>query len=836
VIAMRAPLEWIRQYVSLPDKVTVDDIVETYTRIGLEIEDVHRVPPTEGALVVGRVLEIEELIEFKKPIRFVMVDVGPGNGPDGSGDPRGVICGATNFAVGDAVVVALPGTVLPGGFVIASRPTYGKISDGMICSARELGIGTDHEGILVVAGPGDDAPEIGSDARGLIGADDAVIEFAITPDRGYALSIRGLARELAAAYDAPYTDVAAHSLPDAAPGYPIEIADPAGCSRFVAVNVAGVDPSARSPWLMRRRLQAAGVRSISLAVDVTNYVMIEYGQPLHAFDAAKLDGPIRVRRATATETLRTLDGSDRTLVDDDIVVTDNSGPISLAGVMGGETTEISSGTTNVVIEAANWDPASISRTVRRHRLPSEASRRFERGVDPDIAALAAHAAADMLIATGGGSAKGRTDVGAGEARPTIILLLSEPERLAGRSYGTGVAARRLAQVGCAVDARTGSDGRAELVVTPPSWRPDLTRPADLVEEIARLEGYDTITPVLPAAPPGTGLTNAQRLRRRTAAHLAAAGLTEVLSFPFMGERDLVALGIPEDDERRRATRLVNPLDLDRPLVQTFLLPGLLTTAQRNLSRGARDVALFEIGQVVRRSGPALRPPLLGVDGRPSDADLSELLAAVPEQPRHVAAVIAGHWERPGWWGPGRPADWADAVEVARRIIALHGVTAEPRSADLAPWHPGRCAAVSVGATVIGHAGELHPAVIERLGLTPRAVALELDLDAIEPAGTTVPPVVSAHPPVHLDVAVVLDRSVPAGDLTAALRAGGGDLLESVRLFDVYDGDQVGDGRRSLAFSLLVRATDRTLTLAEATAVRDAALAEARRRTGAELRS
>jgi phenylalanyl-tRNA synthetase beta chain len=833
---MRAPLEWIREYVTLPEGTTVADIADTYTRIGLEIEDVHTVEPTAGALVLGRVRDIEELTGFKKPIRFVTVALGPGNGPAGSDEPRGIICGATNFGVGDVVVVALPGAVLPGGFAIASRPTYGRLSDGMVCSARELGIGTDHDGILVVAGPDDETLEIGSDARALIGADDVVMEFAITPDRGYALSIRGLARELAAGLDAPYSDVAAHPVPDAPPGREVEIADPAGCSRFVTVDVNGVDPSARSPWTMRRRLQAAGIRSISLAVDVTNYVMLEYGQPLHAFDAAKLAGPIVIRRAGPDETLRTLDGSNRILAADDIVVTDDSGPISMAGVMGGESTEISSTTTDVVIEAAHWDPPSISRAARRHRLPSEASRRFERGVDREIAAQAAQAAAAMLVAAGGGAVGGRTDVGIAPGPRTVVLPLSEPERLAGRPYGPGVAARRLAQVGCGVDARTGADGHAELVVTPPSWRPDLTRPADLVEEIARLEGYDSIEPVLPAAPPGTGLTRAQLLRRRMSAQLAAEGLTEVLSFPFMGQRDLAALGIGEDDHRRRASLLTNPLDADRPCLQTTLLPGLVSTAVRNLSRGARDLALFEVGQVVVRSGPPVAPPALGVDGRPSDAELSALLAAVPDQPRHVAAVLAGQWERHGWWGPGRPADWADAVELARRVVALYGVTATPTAADIAPWHSGRCAALRVGERVVGHAGELHPAVVERLGLPARAVAFELDLDAIEPAGPAVPPMVSTHPPVHLDVAVVTGVEVPASEVTAALRDGGGELLESVRLFDVYAGEQLGPGRRSLAFALVVRAPDRTLTAAEATAIRDAAVAEASRRTGAELRS
>jgi phenylalanyl-tRNA synthetase beta chain len=828
---MKASLEWIRRYVTLPETATVTDIVDAYTRIGLEVEAVHTVPPTDGPLLTGRVLTVEELTGFKKPIRFVTVDLGAGNGPDGSDEPRGIICGATNFTVGDVVVVAPPGTVLPGGFAIAARQTYGHVSDGMICSARELGIGSDHEGILVL----DRDTETGADARDLLGADDTVIEFAITPDRGYALSIRGLARELAAAFDAPYTDPAAGRVRPAEPGPSVEIADPARCSRFVAVAVTGVDPAAQSPWPVRRRLLAAGIRAISLAVDVTNYLMLEYGQPLHAFDARRLSGGIVVRRANAGEKLRTLDGVDRVLSDDDVVVADSSGAVSLAGVMGGESTEISGATTDVVIEAASWDPPSISRTVRRHRLPSEASRRFERAVDPAVAAVAAEAAAAMLIAGGGGTLGGRTDAGGVTEPAPVVLALSDPERLTGRPFGPGVAATRLAQVGCRVQARTGESGRAELVVTPPSWRPDLTRPADLVEEIARLEGYDTIAAVLPAAPAGTGLTGRQRRVRRVAADLASAGLTEVLSFPFMGERDLDALGIPGGDVRRQAARLVNPLDGDRPLMQTTLLPGLLNTALRNQSRGARDLALFEVGQVVQPRDNAPRPPELGVQHRPADADLTALLSAVPPQPRHVAAVLTGRWEHAGWWGPGRAADTTDIIELARRIGRACGAELSVRQAELPPWHPGRCAQLRLGDWPIGYAGELHPAVTERLGLPARSLALELNLDAFDEPAPPVPPAVSAFPPVHLDVALVVDDGVPASDVTDALAEGGGPTLEAVRLFDVYTGDQAGPGRKSLAFALLVRAGDRTLTAAEALAVRDAAVARAAERTGAVLR-
>ena len=826
---MRLSLEHLSDAITLPADQSTEQVADALVRIGFEVEDIHTVPPTTGSLVVGTVLTIEELTGLKKPIRFCTVDVGPGNGPDGSDEPRGIICGATNFAVGDTVVVALPGSTLPGGFGIASRKTYGRISDGMICSTRELGIGTEHDGILVI-GP---VAEPGTDARGIIGSDDAVIELAITPDRGYALSIRGLSRELAAAYDLPFTDPAAQPIPDRnAGGWPVTIADRAGCSRFVTVRVEGINPAAPSPFWMRRRLTAAGIRSISLAVDVTNYVMIDLGQPLHAFDADKLSGQITVRRATDAERLVTLDGAKRTLVADDLVVADESGAISMAGVMGGESTEISSGTTTVLIEAASWDPTTIARTARRHKLPSEASRRFERAVDPAIAAVAAENAASLLVRYGGGSIVGRSDVlGTPWPRADIALQLTEPQRLAGRPYEPSVITHRLEQVGCtAVPA----DGGA-LTVTPPTWRPDLTRPADLVEEVARLEGFDSIPSVLPHAPAGTGLTPVQRRERLIAADLVGAGLTEVLSFPFIGSSELDLLGLAPDDSRRTAVPLLNPLDADRSLLRTTLLPGLLDTVLRNISRGTREMLVFEIGSVFlpRRNAPA--PPDPSVHKKPDEMTLAALNAALPNQPVHVAVVLAGPAQRAGWWGTGRPAGWADAIELARRIGTVAGTAVRVVPAEHAPFHPGRSASIRVGDWPIGYAGELAPAVVERLGLPPRTAAVELNLDALPQRQPPLAPTISPYPPVHLDVALVLDDSTRAQDVTRALRDGGGELLESVRLFDVYTGDQVTVGHKSLAFALVVRAADRTLTAADATAVRDAAVAVAAERYGATLR-
>ena len=825
---MRTPLGWLSEHVSLPAGISATEVADALLRVGFEVEDVHTVPETTGDLVVGRVLTVEELTEFKKPIRFVSVDVGPGHGPGGSAEPREIICGARNFAVGDKVVIALPGSVLPGGFAIASRSTYGHISDGMICSVRELGIGTEHDGILVLDA---DAP-VGADARDIIGADDAVIELAVTPDRGYALSIRGLAREAGAALDVESTDPAAVDLPERADGgWPVTIAD-SGCSRFVTVRVTGVDPNAPSPWRIRRRLQAAGIRSISLAVDVTNYVMLELGHPLHAFDAAKLTGGITVRRAADGERLTTLDGTTRTLVADDLVVADESGALSLAGVMGGRSTEITEVTADVVIEAAYWEPAVISRAARRHKLPSEASRRFERGIDPAVSAVAAEAAAALLVRYGGGTIAGRSDVVTRlPATPLIELPAAECERLAGRPYPTAAIVRRLTQMGCSVEAAQADP----LMVTVPSWRPDLTRAADLVEEVARLEDYATISSVLPSAPAGTGLTGAQRRQRRLADDLASAGLTEVLSFPFVGKGDFDRLGLAADDIRRTTANLVNPLDVERPAMRTTLLPGLLEAVARNQSRGSKDLSFFEIGQVFLPSSNAPVPPAVGVAHRPADAELAAVNAGLPVQPLHLGVVFAGAVERSGWWGTGRDGSWADAIETARRVGEQAGVRFRVVPAEHMPLHPGRCASIRLGDWIVGYAGELHPEVIERWGLPARSAALELDLGALPAPAVPVAPHISPFPPVHLDLALVVPAGALAADVTAAVVQGGGPLLESVRLFDVYTGDRVASGTKSLAFALVVRAPDRTMTAAEALAVRDRAVAEAAERTGASLR-
>ncbi|WP_035804693.1 phenylalanine--tRNA ligase subunit beta [Kitasatospora mediocidica] len=837
---MRVPLSWLREYVDLPAGETGRDVAERLIRAGLEVETVEQLGgDLKGPLVVGQVLSIEELTGFKKPIRHCWVNVGDANG---TGEPQEIVCGARNFAVGDKVVVVLPGAVLPGPFPIAARQTYGHTSAGMICSARELGMGDDHDGIIVL--PPEFEP--GTDAIELLQLVDEVLDIAVTPDRGYCLSMRGVAREAAAAYGLPLADPALLDVPPAnSYGYLVKVADPVGCDRFVARTVTGIDPAAQSPIWLQRRLQKMHVRPISLTVDITNYVMLEVGQPLHAYDRNRVDGPLQVRRASEGEQLTTLDGVKRKLSADDLLICDNSGPIGLAGVMGGASTEILdavtdpetgevTGSTEVIIEAAHFDPVAVARSAKRHKLPSEASKRFERGVDPEASRAAAQRAVDLLVLIAGGTAEaGVTDIAAPRPMRTITIAADLPDRVAGTEYGRETVTRRLQEVGCAV---SGSD---VLEVTPPTWRLDLTDPNDLVEEVIRLEGYDNVPARMPTVPPGRGLTEAQRMHRRVGVALAAAGYVEVNNYPFLGDAAFDALGLAADDERRRTVKLVNPLNDEEPALRTTLLPGLLATLRRNVGRGNTDLAIFEAGLVFRPKPEPVVAPRPAVDRRPTAEELAALDAALPDQPRRIAVALAGERQPAGWWGAGAPSGWADAVEAARTVARAAGVELEVRQDQHAPWHPGRCAALYAAGTdrLVGHAGELHPRVVKALHLPERTSAMELDLDLLSADGarTVEGPAVSGFPVATQDVALIVDRDVPAARVELALREGAGELLEAIRLFDVFEGEQVGAGKKSLAYALRFRATDRTLTADEASTARAAAVASAEARTGAVLR-
>ena len=828
---MRVPYSWLREAVAAGAPgwdVAPGDLEQTLVRIGHEIEEVVTLGPVDGPLTVGRVTGIEELTEFKKPIRACVVDVGEDR-------PREIVCGATNFVVGDLIVAALPGTTLPGGFAITARKTYGRNSDGMICSAAELGLGADHSGILVLP-PETAAP--GADGAGVLGLDDVVFHLAITPDRGYCMSVRGLAREIACAYGLDFVDPAdVKPLPVAGEAWPLRVQAETGVRRFALRPVIGIDPGAVSPWWLQRRLLLCGIRATSPAVDVTNYVMLELGHPMHAHDRKRITGGFGVRFARPGETVVTLDDIERRLDPADVLIVDEVATAAIGGVMGAASTEVRADSTDVLLEAAVWDPAAVSRTQRRLHLPSEAARRYERGVDPAISVAALDRCATLLVDVAGGAVSDTLTDWRGDpprddwSLPPIRIVVDLPDRVAGVAYAPGTTARRLAQIGAAV-----AENDNILIVTPPSWRPDLLQSADLVEEVMRLEGLEVIPPVLPSAPAGAGLTAVQKRRRGIGKSLAQSGYVEILPTPFLPAGVFDLWGLPAEDLRRATTQVLNPLEADRPHLATTLLPALLEALVRNVSRGLPDVALYALAQVVQPTEETHGVELIPVHRRPTDAEIALLDSSLPRQPQHVAAVLAGLRERRGPWGPGRRAETADALEAVRIIARASGIDVSFRAAQHLPWHPGRCAEVLVGETPVGHAGQLHPAVIERSGLPTGTCAVELNLDAIPVVDALPAPRVSPFPAVFQDVSLVVPVNVPAQAVADAVREGAGELLEDIQLFDVFTGPQIGEDRKSLTFALRFRAPDRTLTEDDASAARDAAVRRAAEAVGAELRA
>ncbi len=835
---MRVPLSWLREYVDVPADATADDVLAALVSVGFEEEDVHRFE-LEGPIVVGEVKEFTpEPQSNGKTIRWCQVDVGAEHG-----GVRGVVCGASNFFEGDKVVVTLPGSVLPGPFPIAARKTYGHVSDGMIASAKELGLGSEHSGILRLVDLGIDAP-VGTDAIALLGLDDIAVEINVTPDRGYALSLRGVAREYSHATGAAFRDPGAghdDAVERTPQGFPIAVDDRqpirgrVGASQFVARIVRDVDPSRPTPPWMITRLSLAGIRSLGVLIDITNYVMLELGQPIHGYDLDQLQGGITVRRAESGEKLETLDGQTRTLHEEDLLITDESGPIGLAGVMGGGPTEMSDATRNVLIESATFDQVSIARTARRHKLPSEASRRFERGVDPLVAFVAAERVASLMVELAGGTLD--ADLGGSlevtHAREAIVLPAGFVPGLIGVDYTDDEIGAALRLIGCAVnEVATGWS------VTPPSWRPDLTDKWTLAEEVARIEGYDRIPSVLPTPPSGRGLTPAQQGRRRVANALAAAGFVETPSFPFTTAEQNDLHGSPSG-EKLPSVKLANPLDGLAPFLRRSLVPGLLQVAHRNLSRGIVDLALFETGTVFLPKpgvsyGTASVPPLAV---RPDAATLAALDASIPPQRRHVAVLLTGHTvpKQPGQ--AAIAADLADAVDAIRVLAAAAGVDIELVQAQRAALHPGRTARVLVGGADVGYVGELLPAIAAGADLPGRVLVAEIDLDALLEQGQSrvVAGALSGFPAATQDVSVLVAADVAAGAVRAALLEGGAPLIEGARLVDDYRGSGLPEGTKSLTFALRFRADDRTLTAAEATDAKLSGVAVAAERFGAVIR-
>ncbi|MEN9740787.1 MAG: hypothetical protein RLZ72_1053 [Actinomycetota bacterium] len=830
---MRIPASQLAEWVDLPEAVTPEHLHEALVAVGFEEETVHGGGLT-GPIVVGEILEFTPEPQANgKTINWCQVRVAK----DGPEAVRGIVCGAHNFSVGDKVVVSLPGAVLPGPFPISARKTYGHVSDGMIASARELGLGDEHNGILRLVELGLD-PEVGEDAIALLGLDDFAVEINVTPDRGYAMSIRGVAREYAHSTGVTFRDPAAAVTIGTATGFSVTIADDApirgtvGCTGFVARVVRGLDRSATTPSWMVKRLALMGIRSISLPVDISNYVMMELGQPTHTYDLHKLKGGITVRRAKKGETLTTLDEQVRQLHVEDLLICDESGPIGLAGVMGGASTEIDDASTDVLVEAATFDPITIARSARRHKLPSEASKRFARGVDPLVSRAAAQRVVDLLVELGGGTVgELGNDAISYTPAPAIVLPAGYIAGRIGVDYTDNEIETVLADIGATVSKA--ADGWS---VVAPSWRPDLIDAPGLAEEVARIHGYDRIPSAIPVAPPGRGLTRSQAARRRVAQVLAGAGLTEVLAYPFVTSADNALFGSPDGKPVPEMT-LQNALDPLVSQLRVSLLPGLLDTAKRNVGRGLTSLALFETGVVFQPAGATGSDSIPIGTAKPDAKTLDGLYGSVPAQPWHVSALFAGPLTTKQ---PGQPAiasGLPDALDAVRAIATAVGAEVEIRQGRHGAFHPGRTAELVVDGTVIGYAGEILPSVASDRDLPRVVAALELDLSALiaaAPHHVEAAPVL-VFPAATQDLSLVVDRSVAAADVLAAVIEGAGELLESATIVDDYRGKGLEDNEKSLTFALRFRAADRTLTANEATDAKLAGVALAQSKFNATIR-
>jgi len=792
---MKVSLSWLKDYVDLPiaDPATLADI---FANLGHEVEGVEIIEPRFTGVVVGKVLTVQPHPNGDK-VRLCAVDTGDG--------PTDIVCGAWNFEAGATVAVAVPGAVLDGDLTITKREIRGVVSNGMICSSKELGLGEDQDGILVLA----DGLPMGTPLVDHLELPDVVFDLSITPNRPDAMSMVGLARELAAHFDISYRtpspDVTATS---GQIDLRVDIEDDR-CRRFVAREVRGVHVKP-SPLWMAQRLVKAGVRSISNIVDVSNYVMLELGQPTHAFDRDKVaDGHIVVRAAKPEETLVTLDGVERQLTPEDLLVADVRQGSSLAGTMGGLESEVSDSTVNVLVECASWDPPTIMRMSRRHGLRSEASARFERGVDPNLPLLAAERMAELIAAHAGGAiAGGVVDNYPAPIEPlTVVLPVGEVERILGVPMSGEQVTNLLGRLEFPV---TGVD---PLTVVVPTNRPDVTRAIDLIEEVARLYGFDNIPSRVPTGGDG-GLSPEQRRLRTLRLVVRGHGFSEAHTSTFTGHADLAVLGLPEGDRRLQAIEVKNPLREEESLMRTTLIPGLLQSARFNLAHGAASVGLFEIGKVFFNED-------------------SPEIGSVPEQPEVLAFVAVGSV---GWADlarAGRPVDVFTGMAVWRSIVGQLGL-GEYRIAqgEISGLHPGRGGHIELQGEVIGHIGELHPSVARSFDLPGRVVVGELGLAPIvADPGLWVFAEPSVFPRSEFDLSFDVEASIPAASvLSDAVRACG-DLLESADVFDEF----LRGESKAIGLRFRLRAAQRTLTADDVTAARARIVAAVAAAAGARLR-
>lgn len=806
---MKVSISWLKELVDFPWSPT--ELAEKLEMTGTAVEGIEQVTSSLKKVVVGKILSIQPHPQADKLV-ICRVDTGKKKLP--------IVCGAKNVSVGDRVPVALVGAYLPGGTRIDKVAFRGFVSEGMLCSEKELGLGEDASGILIL----DSHTPIGKDLKEVFALDDTVIDFEVTPNRADCMSMIGVAREVTAITggkirlpDGKASETNVLALSQAK----VEVKDPALCPRYSARMIEGVTVKSSPIW-MQQRLIKAGVRPINNLVDITNYVMMETGQPLHAFDYERLEGrKVIVRRARAGEELVTLDGIRRKLAKGMLVIADSSGPVALAGVMGGAATEIGDVTDKVLLEAAYFEPRSIYHSAAQLDLRSESSSRFERGIDPNGTIYAANRAAKLMQELAGGKVlKGVIDIYPKPIRPrTISLRPSRTNQILGTNISTRQMTTILESLQMRVSRGQGSRVKGqEVKVTVPTFRPDLGREIDLVEEIARLYGYNRIESTLPES---SGKQGGLNLRQKVSVlirdTLVASGLNEVINYSFIGAKDLERVGLPRNHLLRKAVRIRNPLSEEQNILRTTLLPGLLKTIAFNASYGRSNVQVFETGHV------------FFADGR----------GALPEERIMVAGAAMGSWQSDQWYEKAKDIDFYDFKGIVGVLLSRLGIKEwHLKQVSVPIFHPGRTAEVIVKRESIGVLGELHPLAVQNYQLPKGVVAFELDEDKLAKHATlevrAVAP--SRFPAISYDVALVVDEGVTAEAVSEVIRKSGGKLLSEVHLFDVYRGKPIAKGKKSLAYTLVYQAPDRTLMEEEAKQAQHTVLKALKEKLGATIRT
>ncbi len=802
---MRVPLRWLAEWIDVP--APAKELAERLTSSGLEVDSVISIGPDLSGLRVGFVLAREKHPNADR-LSLCRVDAG-------TGEVLEIVCGAPNVAAGQKVAVAVAGARLPDGQVLERSKIRGVASNGMICSARELGLGDEHAGILVL----DADSRVGAPLSDVLPAGDTVLEISIPSNRGDCASLLGVAREVRAIFggEIRFPALAPSAAGRPAPALRIEIDDREGCFRYVGRAVEGIRVGPSPDWV-RARLEAAGQRAINNVVDVTNLVLLELGQPLHAFDLSRVrGGVVRVRAASPGEILETLDGAERKLEGEDLVIADAEGPLAVAGVMGGRSSQVHEGTTAVLIESAHFAPSRIRRTARRLGLTSEASYRFERGVDRGGIERAADRAVQLLCEIAGGRAAGGALVALGAEPPATVSIDRDPARV-NRLLGTSLDPAEIPAFLARVDVVAKPTPGGLLVCSVPSHRNDLHRYQDLIEEVVRIYGCDRVPTTLPQVQlAATAIPCLRRLGDRARDAFVAAGLYEAVSLSFVNPADLERLGLSEGEPRRQSVGIANPISEEHASLRSTLVPSLLRAARDNVAHRVERVRLFELSRVFFDRG--------------SDT--------LPDEPLRITAVLV-RGERTSLWEPREAVPlFFEAKGVAERVLLDLGHTPSFRAGSNEPFlHPGAASEICVGAHAVGSVGELHPEVARRFELELPCAVIELDLEQLaglpEEAGQYRE--ISQQPPVRRDLAVLVARTVAAGEVLEAIRKSAGRDLVGLDLFDRYEGRGVPEGKVSLAFRLVFQRPERAFTDAEIAKLTERVVAMLAHRFGGELRS